>query len=77
METLDFPQVMFCTSQGFKDQVLTDIGLREDSLRFAQFINHYEDRNLPDIEGLWDNATYSAEEFAVTWTVLTGILFLR
>ena len=68
METLDFPQIMFCTSQGFKSQVLTDMGLREDSLGFAQFITHYEDHNLTDIEGLWDNATYPAEEFAVTWT---------
>ena len=53
METLDFPQIMFCTSQGFKAQVLTDMGLREDSLSFAQFITHQEDFNLTDIETLW------------------------
>ena len=72
MENMPFPQVMFCTSQGLKAQVLTDMGLREDSLSFAQFITHQEDFNLTDIETLWDNATYSAEEFAVTWITLKG-----
>ena len=72
MDTLDFPQVKFCTSQGFKSQILKDMGLREDSFSFGQFITHYKDFNLTDIEGLWDNATYSAEEFAVTWTVVMG-----
>ena len=48
------------------------MGLREDSLRFAQFITYTEDYNITDIEGLWDNATYSAGEFSVTWAVITG-----
>ena len=72
MENMPFPQVMVCTSQGFKSEVLTDIGLREDSLRFAQFITHTENHNITDIEGLWDNATHSSEDFSVTWTVITG-----
>ena len=72
LETLDFPQVLFCTSQGFKAQTLKDMGLREDSLSFGQFVTHYKDFNLTDIEGLWDNATYPAEDFAVTWTVFLG-----
>ena len=73
-EHLDFPQVMFCVSSGFKSQVLLDEGLHKDFLSFAQFNTHYEDKILNDIEELWDNATYSSEEFAVTWTVYKGIV---
>ena len=69
---MDFPQLMFCTSGGFKSEVLTDAGLRDDSLQFGQFIKYSADRNLTDIRQLWDNATYSAEEFAVTWATLQG-----
>ena len=63
---------MFCTSKGFKSPVLRDRGLTEDHLKVAQFITHSEDLNLTDIEKLWDNATYSADEFVVSWTVLEG-----
>ena len=72
MESMDFPQLIFCTSGGFKSEVLTDAGLRDESLKFAQFVTYWADRNLTDIQQLWYNATYSAEEFAVTWIALEG-----
>ena len=72
MESMDFPQLLFCTTGGFKSEVLIDAGLRDESLKLAQFVTYWADRNLTDIQQLWYNATYSAEEFAVTWIALEG-----
>ena len=73
-DSMDFPQVQFCTSQGFKPKVLTDMGLKESSLKLAQFTTYYENVNLGDIEEIWDNATYSMEEFALTWMLIEGMV---
>lgn len=71
-ESMDFPQVNFCTSQGFKPKVLTDMGLKETSMKFAQFDTYYANVNLGDIEDVWDNATYSIDEFVLTWLFVEG-----
>ena len=72
-DSMDFPQVLFCTSQGFKPNVLTDMGLKENSMKIAQFTTYYENIPLGDIEEIWNNATYSMEEFALTWMSIEGM----
>ena len=75
-DSMDFPQVLFCTSRGFKTNVLTDIGLKANSMKFAQFSTYYQNIDLGDIEEIWENATYSMEEFALTWIFIDGIILL-
>ena len=75
-DSMDFPQVQFCTSRGFKTNVLTDIGLKAHSMKFAQFTTYYENIDLGDIEEIWENATYSMEEFALTWMIVEGMVLL-
>ena len=72
-ESMDFPQVHICTSQGFRPNVLKDMGLKEDSMKFAQFTTYYESVSLGDIQEVWDNATYSTEEFGLAWMIIEGI----
>ena len=76
-ESMDFPQVHICTSQGFRPNVLKDMGLKEDSMKFAQFTTYYESVSLGDIQEVWDNATYSTDEFALTWMTIEGIVFVN
>ena len=71
--SMDFPQIEFCTSDGFKQDVLKRMGLMENSLRLGQFITYEENLELKDINDIWDNATYSLDEFVLTWLSIEGV----
>ena len=70
---VDLPQIVFCTREGFKKKVLLEMGLKENSFHVAQFRTYQKNKDLKDIKDIWDNATYSQDEFAIAWHTIEGL----
>ena len=64
---LDFPQMTFCVLYQFKREALLDMGLPDDFLIAGNPKNSATlgNKSMPNIEEVWENATYSETEFNI------------
>ena len=64
---LDFPQMTFCVLYQFKKEALSDMGLPDDFLIAGNPKNSATlgNKSMPNIEEVWENATYSETEFNI------------
>ena len=75
---MEFPQLMICSQIGYKIDALTEMRLPKNVLntfepRFSRGNNSYF-----DAQSVWDNGTYSSNDFAINWIVLQGkVLAIR
>ena len=61
-DNFDFPQMMFCQTDGFKSEELVKMKMAEDFLH-PHFTFYPENFNLIDVDQLWKNGTYQRDEF--------------
>ena len=69
VEEIEVPKVVFCTQHSVKTDVLLNMGYEENFLR-TQFHTYMEDFTIPDINEVWENATYSMEELSINWSLM-------
>ena len=71
---LQFPQIMICSQLGYKTDVVTEMGLPKDILNTLE-PHHFDGNNHDfDAQSVWDNVTYSANDFAINWVYVQGRL---
>ena len=63
-----FPELMVCAQNGYKMDPLANIGLPEDILKIRS--RPLEENFEFDPESVWDEGTYSIDEFAINWVFL-------
>ena len=71
---MEFPQLMICSSIGYKTDALNDMGLSKNVLSTMEprleILNNYDF----DVQTAWDKGTYSINDFAIKWMVTKGKL---
>ena len=69
---MEFPQLMICSQTGYKIDTLIEMGLPKNFL-FTMEPRHVTQNNRHfNAQSVWDNSTYSSNDFAITWMVLQG-----
>ena len=75
-EYLDFPQMTFCVEYQFKTDALFAMGL-PDSFLIAGSPKNKEslgNKSMPNLEEVWEKATYSEKEFFIRFASNANIL---
>ena len=67
---MEFPELMICAQNGYKTDALADRELPEDFLQIRS--RPTEDNFDFDPESVWDEGTYSMNEFAISWVFIQG-----
>ena len=67
---MEFPSLMICTQNGYKEDALADIGLPVDILKIRS--RPTEDNFEFDPESVWNKVTYSSNELNINWVFLLG-----
>ena len=70
-EELEVPQVVFCTKFPFKTDMMTEMGFREKFLLVKPH-TYLENKNITDLNDVWENGTYSMDELSIGWLVMYG-----
>ena len=73
VEELEVPQVVFCTKYPFKTDGLTEMGLTENFL-LPTLHTYMENMNIADVNDVWENGTYLADELSINWMVMYGMI---
>ena len=69
---MEFPQLMICSQIGYKTDVLTEMGQPINILQTIEARNLIESNYDFDAQTVWDNGTYSLNDFAINWMVIKG-----
>ena len=67
---MEFPSLMICTQNGYKEDALADIGLPVDILKIRS--RPTEGNFEFDPESVWNEVTYSSNELNINWVFLLG-----
>ena len=67
---MEFPSLMICTQNGYKEDALADIGLPVDILKIRS--RPTEGNFEFDPESVWNKVTYSSNELNINWVFLLG-----
>ena len=68
---MEVPQVVFCTKFPFKTDMMTEMGFREKFLLVKPH-TYLENKNITDLNDVWENGTYSMDELSIGWLVMYG-----
>ena len=69
---MKFPQLMICSQSGYKINDLTEMKLPKNILNTMQTRLKFENNYDFDAQNVWDNGTYSSNDFAINWLVIKG-----
>ena len=69
---MEFPQLMICMQIGYKTDVLTEMELSKNFLNTLE-PRHWNEKNFDfDVQGVWDNGTYSENDIKLNWIAMQG-----
>jgi hypothetical protein len=69
--SLKFPHISFCSSEPFKLKELDRIGVPKSIFTYESH-DHSPGESFPELNETWQNATYSKDEFKITWRFFDG-----
>ena len=65
---------MICSQIGYKTDVLTEMELSKNVLNTLEPRPFDENIYDFDAQSVWDNGTYSSNDFTINWIVIKGTL---
>ena len=69
---MEFPQLMICSQIGYKTNVLTEMGQPINILQTLVPRKLTESNYDFDAQSVWDNGSYSLNDFGINWFVIQG-----
>ena len=70
-EELEFPDITFCITSGWKEEALSKMGLSIEFMK-PQMGSPLENQEIDDIDKIWEISTHNWKEFPVKWITDAG-----
>ena len=73
-EELEFPDITFCITSGWKEEALSKMGLSIEFMK-PQMGSTLRNPKIPDLDEIWEKSTHNWKELPVMWITDAGNLY--